>query len=94
MLAVYAQESAPDLAAPERVGYAIDRLCDWWGDRRVDAVRPETCRQYRRHRIAAGRKDATAGKELDLARGAELGRQERLPSLGAVRRVAAASARL
>lgn len=70
MLAVYAQESAPDLAAPERVGYAIDRLCDWWGDRRVDAVRPETCRQYRRHRIAAGRKDATAGKELSTLRAA------------------------
>ncbi len=70
MLKIYADGRAPDLSAPERVGYAIDRLCDWWGDRRVDAVRPETCRQYRRVRVRAGTKEATAARELTVLRAA------------------------
>jgi hypothetical protein len=51
ILALYAERRAPKLAAPERIAYAIDRLCDWWRDRRIDAVRPETCRQYRNARL-------------------------------------------
>jgi integrase len=68
ILALYAEKRASELAAPERVGYAIDRLCDWWGDRRVDAIRPETCRQYRKARLRGGVKEATASKELSALR--------------------------
>jgi integrase len=70
ILSRYAESRGPALAAPERIGFAIDRLCDWWGDRRVDAIRPETCRQYRLARRKQGVKEATAAKELSTLRAA------------------------
>lgn len=70
ILAMYGARRAPELVASERVGYAIKRLLEWWGDRKVDAVRPETCRQYRRHRIRQGVKELTAGRELIVLRAA------------------------
>ena len=69
MLALYAERHAPSLDDPARVAYAIDRLLGFWGDRRVDAVKPETCRQYRRVRAADGVKEGTAAKELSILRG-------------------------
>lgn len=69
MLALYAERHAPNLADPARVAYAIDKLLSFWVDRRVDAVRPETCRQYRRARAAGGVKEGTAAKELSILRG-------------------------
>ena len=70
MLALYGAQHAPSLSDPQRVGYAIKRLIEWWGDRKVDAIRPETCRQYRRFRVKAGVKEATAGRELIVLRAA------------------------
>jgi integrase len=70
MLAIYGAQHAPELADPARVGQCIKRLLAWWGDRRVDAVRPETCRQYRRTRVRDGAKIATAAKELSVLRAA------------------------
>ena len=70
MLALYAERHAPSLADPARVGFAIDRLLAFWGDRHVDAIRPETCRQYRRARVTARAKEATASKELSFLRAA------------------------
>ena len=70
MLALYCEKRAPDTADPARIGQCVKRLLDWWGDRRVDAVRPETCRQYRQRRVADGAKIATAGKELSVLRAA------------------------
>lgn len=58
MLALYAERHAPNLTDPARVAYANDKLLAWWGDWRVNAIRPETCGQYRRSRIAAGVKEA------------------------------------
>lgn len=70
MMALYADRHAPSLADPARVAYAVERLLGWWGDRRIDAVKPETCRQYRRGRLAGGAKEATAAKELSILRAA------------------------
>lgn len=70
MLAIYGAKRAPELTDPQRIGYAIKRLLEWWGDRRVDAIRPETCRQYRRARLRAGVKELTAGRELIVLRAA------------------------
>jgi integrase len=70
VLALFAEHHAPDLVAPERIGYAVTRLCEWWADRCLDAVRPETCRQYRHARLKAGVTEATASKELSVLRAA------------------------
>ncbi len=46
VLTYYAEERAPELAAPERVGYAIDALDRFWRDRPVSDICGQTCRQY------------------------------------------------
>lgn len=70
MLAIYLAQHAPQLVDRERVGYAVKRLLGWWGDRKVDAIRPETCRQYRRSRTRDGVKELSAGRELIVLRAA------------------------
>ena len=67
VLTDYAREKGAHTAAPERIGFAIDRLVEWWGDASVDAVRPETCRRYRRER---GASDGTIRRELGCLRAA------------------------
>lgn len=63
-LAIYAQERAPGLAAPERAAYAIDRLAPFWGELTVSAVKGETSRRYRRQRADQGAGDGTVHREL------------------------------
>ena len=69
-LGFYGAQRAPDLADPKRVGYAIDRLVEWWGERVVDDITPQTCRQYRRARLKQGVKEQTAARELIVLRAA------------------------
>jgi len=70
ILAIYGAQHATGLADPARVGQCIKQLLGWWGDRKVDAIRPETCRQYRQNRVQQGAKLATSGKELSTLRAA------------------------
>jgi integrase len=70
VLSIYGAQHAPQLADPARIGYAIKHLLAWWGDLTVDAITPETCRQYRRERLRGGVKEATAAKELAVLRAA------------------------
>ncbi len=66
-LAIYAKEHATTRAAPERIGYAIDALLPFWGDRPVAAVRGATCRLYARKRRERSRRnlsDGTIRREL------------------------------
>jgi integrase len=69
-LRVYAEKHGPETGHPDRIAFAADRLLDWWGDRCVDAIRPETCQQYRNARVQAGVKVSTAGRELVTLRAA------------------------
>lgn len=45
-LNIYAEEHAPTVAAPERLGYAISALLPFWGAQPVNAVKGATCRRY------------------------------------------------
>lgn len=60
-LTIYAEEHAATVAAPERIGYAIDALDAFWGDLPVSAVKGETCRRYAKTRDRA---DGTVRREL------------------------------
>jgi integrase len=46
ILDIYGREHAPSVAAPERIGYAIDALVPFWGLLTVAHVKGETCRRY------------------------------------------------
>jgi integrase len=67
VLAIYGQDHAPGVAAPERIGYAIDALAGFWGDRTVSEIKGATCRQY-----VAGRgvSDGTTRRELGVLQAA------------------------
>ncbi|MBL4898120.1 MAG: hypothetical protein JKX76_00600 [Colwellia sp.] len=61
ILAIYAEEHAPHVADPARIGYAIDALDPFWGDLPASAVKGATCRRYAAYR---DRSDATIRREL------------------------------
>ncbi|WP_420013942.1 tyrosine-type recombinase/integrase [Tateyamaria sp.] len=46
VLAIYAEEYAPTVAAPERIGYALDALLPYWSGLKLAHVKGETCRRY------------------------------------------------
>src|SRR6056297_1879029 len=52
-LTIYAEEHAPTVADPERIGYALVPLLDFWGSLPVSAVVGATCRRYVAERKAA-----------------------------------------
>lgn len=60
-LVIYATEHAPTVAAPERIGYAIDALVPFWDALKLTDVKAETCRRYARWR---GVSDSTIRREL------------------------------
>jgi integrase len=51
VLSIYADEHGSTVAAPERLGYAIEALVPFWGELPVSAVKGETCRRYAKSRI-------------------------------------------
>lgn len=61
VLAAYGAGHAPSVAAPERIGYAIDALLPFWGRLKVSHVRGETCRRYGKVRA---RSPGTIRREL------------------------------
>lgn len=50
VLAIYAEEYAPTVAAPERIGYALDALLPFWSELKLSHVKGETCRRYAKTR--------------------------------------------
>lgn len=62
----YGQDHAPNVADPQRIGYAIDRLSDWWGDHTLAQVRGTTCRGYTEARTSAGVAASTIRRELGV----------------------------
>lgn len=66
-LSLYREERAVNVASPERIGYAIEALYQFWGEQPISAIRGETCRRYARERGAA---DGTVRRELGTLRAA------------------------
>lgn len=67
VLTFYAQEHAPQTAAPERIGYAIAALAPFWADLPVSAIKGAICRRYARQRNVS---DGTVRRELGTLRAA------------------------
>lgn len=66
-LTYYGEEHAANVAAPERIGYAIAALDRFWGDLPVSAIKAATCRRYAADRgVAAG----TVRRELGVLQAA------------------------
>lgn len=61
VLAIYAEEHAPTVADPERIGYAIEALLTFWGELKLSNVKSETCRRYGKYRERA---QSTIRREL------------------------------
>ena len=66
-LRVYALEKAPHTASPERIGYGIDALAEFFSENVAADVSEQTCRAYGVHR---GRADGTIRRELGILRAA------------------------
>lgn len=66
-LELYGELHAPTVAAPERIGYAIDALLGFWSQSTVADISKETCSAYSRHR---NRADGTVRRELTTLRAA------------------------
>lgn len=67
VLNTYGEERAPHVNDPVRIGYAIDALIPFWGDKKVSDIREGTCRAYCKHRQVA---DGTTRRELTTLRAA------------------------
>jgi integrase len=60
-------EHAPHTADPARIGYAIDALLPFWGDKKVEAITKKSCRDYA---VKRARAPATIRRELTTLRAA------------------------
>lgn len=69
-LAWYMAEHGRTVRSPRAIGYAVDRLLDWWADKTVGDITSSTLAGYRQHRESQGRKPATADREIKTLRAA------------------------
>lgn len=67
VLDLYGTEHAPTTADPARIGYAIDALLPFWGEKKVSAVNVKTCAAYEKQRARA---PATMRRELSTLQAA------------------------
>lgn len=51
-LTLYGEEHAIHVASPERIGYAIDALDQYWGDSPISSITGATCRRYSNSRFS------------------------------------------
>jgi len=77
----YAEERAPKIANPERIGYALDALTPFWENNLVSDITEQTCEAYCSHRQKS---DGTHRRELGTLRAAinhefKMGRLTRSP---------------
>lgn len=66
-LAIYGEEHAPTVSDPSRIGYAMDALLPFWGNRPCSDVKGTTVRLYQKQR---GMAPATVRRELNVMRAA------------------------
>jgi integrase len=64
VLNLYATDIAPLRASRSTIGFHIGNLQPFWGAKTLAEVRGHTCREYTRERQQAGRKSATARREM------------------------------
>ena len=58
VLTAYAQEHLPDTLATNNAAYQVAALSEWWGDKWVSDINPQSCRDYASRKTpAAGRRD-------------------------------------
>lgn len=76
-LSIYGQEHGVTVAAPERIGYAIEALLPFWGSLTVADVKGETCRRYAKSRVRRFKdgttkpiSDGTIRRELNVLQAA------------------------
>jgi integrase len=67
VLAIYAEQHAPNTSDPKRILYASAALGAWWGEQPLSAVTANTCRAYARER---GASPGTVRRELAVLRAA------------------------
>ncbi len=67
VLAVYAEEYAPTVAAPERIGYAIEALLPFWEALKLSNVKGETCRRYAKTRKKVVKRDPQTKDPVEFA---------------------------
>lgn len=67
VLAIYAEEYAPTVAAPDRIGYAISALLPFWSELKVSHIKGETCRRYTRSRKKVVKTDPETREPLEFA---------------------------
>lgn len=66
VLDLYGTHHGQDVAAPDRIGYAIDRLLGFWQSNAVSHVKGPTCRAYHATRLKNGVGDGTVRRELGV----------------------------
>lgn len=72
-LAIYGEEHAIHVSAPQTIGYAMDALLNFWVDRKVSEVTGASCRAYAEARKTKFGKPASAGtvrRELNVLQAA------------------------
>lgn len=67
ILAIYAEEHAPTVKNPERLGYAIEALLPFWSALKASHVRAETCRRYGKTRKRVTRRDPATGEPIEFS---------------------------
>lgn len=66
VIALYARDVAPNHARPTETGQRLERLIAFFGDKKLDRINGELCRDY----VASRSTDAAARKELEDLRAA------------------------
>jgi integrase len=76
-LDIYGREHGVTVAAPERIGYAIEALLGFWADLTIADVKGETCRRYAKSRVRLFKdgttkpiSDGTVRRELNVLQAA------------------------
>lgn len=69
-LSIYTQQHAPHTSDPARIVDCNAALLGFFGESTVGEVTSAACRRYVKQRIATGRKESTAGRELRNLRAA------------------------
>lgn len=67
VLTIYAEEYAPTVADPARIGYALDALLPFWSALKVSHVKGETCRRYASSRKKVVRRDPETREPVEYA---------------------------